>query len=203
MKLSQTKLLIIENSWELLVVCVVFTCTMKIHFRHLQGMCGPTWGIDQLFESRRISQTQQSPKRENRKLHKRTHAATMRIVNLLSHNAQLAHNSVDLSKWRARPGKLGVAAARCSKPRVHVRSGGAWGTPGTPTSLREHRAHHVRMCAPEHTSARCARVCTFQGITTHWKPVVLPRSGDVRVLRPVYLLCSNTSADISYKSTFF
>ena len=61
-------------------------------------------------------------------------------------------------------------AARCSKPRVHVRSGGAWGTPGTPTPLREHRAHHVRMCAPEHTSARCAHVCSFQGVTTHWKP---------------------------------
>ena len=67
MKLSQTKLLIIKNSWELLVVCVVFTCTMKIHFRHLQGMCGPTWGIDQLFESRRISQTQQSPKKGKEK----------------------------------------------------------------------------------------------------------------------------------------
>ena len=93
-------------------------------------------------------------------------------------------------------------AARCSKPRVHVRSGGAWGTPGTPTPLREHRAHYVRMCAPEHTSARCAHVCSFQGITTHWKPVVPLRSVDVRVLRPVYLLCSNTSADISYKSTF-
>ena len=90
-----------------------------------------------------------------------------------------------------------------SKPRVHVRSGGAWGTPGTPTSLREHRAHHVRMCAPEHTSARCAYVCSFQGVTTHWKPVVPLRSVDVRVLRHVYLLCSNTSADISYKSTFF
>ena len=68
---------------------------------------------------------------------------------------------------------------------------------------REHRAHHVRMCAPEHTSARCAHVCTFQGITTHWKPVVLLRSGVVRLPRPVYMLCSNTSADISNKFTFF
>ena len=84
-----------------------------------------------------------------------------------------------------------------------MRSGGAWGTSGTPTSLREHRAHHVRMCAPEHTSARCAHLCTFQGITTHWKPVVPLRSGAVRVLCPVYLLCSNTSADISYEFTFF
>ena len=84
-----------------------------------------------------------------------------------------------------------------------MRSGGAWGTPGTPTSLREHRAHHVRMCAPEHTSARCAHVCTFQGITTHWKPVVPLRSGFVRLPRPVYMLCSNTSADISNKFTFF
>ena len=57
-----------------------------------------------LVEYRKLNK---APKRENRKVHKRTHTATALIVNLLSYTAQLAHNSVDLSKWRALPGKLG------------------------------------------------------------------------------------------------
>ena len=155
-----------------------------------------------LVEYRKLNK---APKRENRKLHKCAHIRPQRVLSISSqHCTAGARTTVLISpSGELYQGSWGAMAARCSKPRVHVRSGGAWGTPGTPTSLREHRAHYVRMCAPEHTSARCAHVCSFQGITTHGKPVVPLRSVDVRVLRPVYLLCSNTSADISYKSTFF
>ena len=155
-----------------------------------------------LVEYRKLNK---APKRENRKLHKRTHPATTRIVNLLSYTAQLAHNSVDLSKWRALPGKLGGngGAVQQAKGSREVRwRVGHTGHTNTTKRASSTLCAHV-WCAPEHTSARCAHVCSFQGITTHWKPVVPLRSVDVRVLRPVYLLCSNTSADISYKSTLF
>ena len=134
----------------------------------------------------------------------RTHPATTRIINLLS----------TLHSWRTTvlispSGELYQGSWGCGGAVQQAKGSrevrwrvGHTGHTNTTKRASSTLCAHV-WCAPEHTSARCAHVCNFQGVTTHWKPVVPLRSVDVRVLRPVYLLCSNTSADISYKSTFF
>ena len=123
-----------------------------------------------------------APKRENRKLHTRTHTATTRK----SHTAQLAHNSVDLSKWRALWGKLGgggaVQQAKGSR-EVRWRVGHTGHTNITKRASSTScahvcaRAHQCQVCScvhfprDNHTLEACGsaqvRCCAFASPSLH------------------------------------